>query len=148
MPHSKIAVISDTHNALPDQLVQRLKQADEIWHLGDVTSPGTIIPLQNLDIPLLVVCGNCDPSYIWPDFLELERNGFHFRLQHRPPRSSDNTLDAILYGHLHEPLQDNWQSTRILNPGAINGPRNGSQSGFAWIQFHENNDWTWEIETL
>lgn len=148
MPLTKIAVISDTHNTLPSQLVDRLATADEIWHLGDVTSSNTIAPLQKLDTPLSVVCGNCDPSYIWPDFLELERNGHTFRLQHRPPRSLGKGLDAILYGHLHQPLQDDWQGTRILNPGAINAPRNGSLSSFAWIHFHKDGSWTWEIETL
>jgi predicted phosphodiesterase len=32
----RIAVISDTHDHLPEGLAERFATADEIWHLGDV----------------------------------------------------------------------------------------------------------------
>ena len=146
MPPDRIAVISDTHDRLPDRLLARLAESEEIWHLGDVTRPAVIEPLRDLAAPLAVVRGNCDPD-LWPMQLEVERHGYRFRLQHQPPRSGSDGVSAILYGHLHQPLQDNWQGMRILNPGAITGPRNGSTSSFAWIRFHQSG-WSWEIETL
>lgn len=145
---SQIAVISDTHNRLPDRLVDLLDAADEIWHLGDVCSPDTINPIRNLNTPLAVVKGNCDDFGIWPERLEFERHGYHFQLQHLPPRTTRNQVDAILYGHLHYPQQDNWQGARVLNPGAVTGPRNGSLSSIGWIRFYEQGGWTWEIEPL
>jgi predicted phosphodiesterase len=33
---TRIAVIADTHDKLPYQLVDLISGADEIWHLGDV----------------------------------------------------------------------------------------------------------------
>ncbi len=32
----RIAVIADTHDRLPDFVMQAIVEADEIWHLGDV----------------------------------------------------------------------------------------------------------------
>lgn len=56
----RIAVISDTHDRFPGSLPGRLKAADEIWHLGDVCEPATLVEFQNLGRPLHVVLGNCD----------------------------------------------------------------------------------------
>lgn len=145
-PVKAIAVISDTHGTVPRRLVERLEEADEIWHLGDVTRPQVLRPIQQLKAPLAVVRGNCDPE-LWPLQLEFERAGYRFRLQHLPPRLDNGHADAVLYGHLHQPLQDSWHGTRLLNPGAITNPRNGSQPSFAWIRFHPAG-WSWEIETL
>lgn len=148
MPAEAIAVMSDTHGQLPEKLVKRLSQADEIWHLGDVTQPEVIEPLRSLPAPLSVVRGNCDPHRLWPTQLEMERHGFRFRLQHLPPSAGSEGLAAILYGHLHQPLQETRQGCRLLNPGAITQPRNGSASSFAWIRFPREGGWTWEPELL
>lgn len=144
----QIAVISDTHGSVPDRLLERLAKADEIWHLGDVTRPDILIPIQNLGPRVLVVKGNCDPSGIWPLNRTLEREGITFRLQHHPPHGYVENVDAILYGHLHQPLDDTDSGLRSLNPGAISGPRNGSPSSFAWINFPNPGKWSWKLDTL
>ncbi len=144
----KIAVISDTHGTVPDRLLDCIGTADEIWHLGDVTRPDILIPIQNLGRPLLVVNGNCDPRGTWPETRDLEREGFTFRLQHLPPYGYLENTTAILYGHLHQPLDDCDHGLRALNPGAVTGPRNGSAASFAWLKFPESGKWTWEIEAL
>ena len=147
MPTKRIAVISDTHGRVPDRLLDRLEGAAEIWHLGDVTEPDVLLPLQMLKPKLSVVGGNCDPYGLWPQKLELERHGFTFLLQHLPPSEANAGLDAVLFGHLHRPIDEIWNSARILNPGAITGPRNGSYASFAWIGFAADG-WSWEVETL
>lgn len=143
-----IAVISDTHGKTPEGLLKRIARADEIWHLGDVTRPEILIPIQNLGRPLSVVKGNCDPFGVWPETRDLEREGFTFRLQHHPPAVPLPNRAAILFGHLHYPIDEIDRGMRILNPGAVNGPRNGSQSSFAWLSFPESGSWTWEVETF
>lgn len=148
MKPAKIAVLSDTHNALPDKLLKRLQQADEIWHLGDVCRREILAPLRQLSAPLTVVKGNCDHLENWPQQLDLERHGHTFRLQHHPPRKIFGSVDAILYGHLHKPFEETWQGVKILNPGAVSGPRSGSASSFAWITFQEDGSWSWELETV
>ena len=143
-----IAVISDTHGHIPPDLPERLRTADEIWHLGDVTSPETIEPLEALGIPMAIVEGNCDIPGFWPTKLLLDRNGSVFQLQHRPPRQLTAKVDAILFGHLHCPINETEGQVRLLNPGAISGPRQGSQPSFAWLKIQDNGCWTWEIETI
>lgn len=144
----KIAVISDTHGRVPERLLDCIKSADEIWHLGDVTRPDILIPLQNLGRPLCVVKGNCDPHGIWPEKRDLEREGFTFRLQHHPPYGFVDNTTAIFYGHLHQPLDDSHHGVRAINPGAVTGPRNGTIASFGWLTFPEAGKWAWEIETL
>ena len=82
----RIAVLSDTHDRLPSTLPRRLKGADEIWHLGDVCDPATLVALEQLGPPLRVVRGNCDAHPGWPLELTLERGGVVFHLTHIPPR--------------------------------------------------------------
>lgn len=141
----RIAVISDTHGRVPDRLLDLLADADEIWHLGDVTQPDILIPLENLGRPLFVVQGNCDPYGAWPETRDLERNGFTFHLQHLPPHGYRANTTAILYGHLHQPLDDTDLGVRSLNPGAITNPRNGSAASFAWLDIPSADEWTWTV---
>ena len=149
MPQAlRIAVLSDTHNRLPHTLAGQIESADEIWHLGDVCSPDTLTDLKALDIPLQIVQGNCDPYFHWQSQLSLERNGCRFQLQHLPPRDASPSLTALLFGHMHYPIRDRIGDVPILNPGAITGPRNQSQSSFAWLNIDSEGEWTWEIEPL
>lgn len=143
-----IAVISDTHNRLPDTLLDRIRPADEIWHLGDVCRPETLDTLDALSSKRFTVQGNNDPYFLWEERLILERNGRRFRLQHMPPRNIDPGLTALLFGHMHYPIKENCNGPWILNPGAITGPRNQSPSSFAWLRISSDGDWTWEIESL
>src|SRR5512138_1281586 len=116
----RIAVISDTHDRYPPTLPARLKEADEIWHLGDVCDPSTLVEFEQLGPPLSVVLGNCDAYAGWPLTLELERVGTRFLLTHVPPalpRSAAHRPDAILHGHTHVPRDEVIGGVRWLNPG-------------------------------
>jgi len=144
----KIAVISDTHNSLPSSLLERLAEAEEIWHLGDVSDPEILDSIRGLGKSTLVVRGNMDFTSSWPERLELERNGVHFVLQHRPPTSIPPSANAVLFGHLHYQVNENQNGIRLLNPGAINGPRNGSAASFAWLKIAEDGQWTWDVEAI
>lgn len=143
-----IAVLSDTHNHLPDPVVDGIASADEIWHLGDVCRPDTLRVLESIGSPRYIVQGNCDPYFHWQSKLRLERNGKIFQLQHLPPREASNDLTALLFGHLHYPVRQWIDGVWTLNPGAITGPRNQTPSSFAWLRIAANGDWNWDVETL
>jgi len=144
----QIAVISDTHDFLPSNLLQRLSDADEIWHLGDVCDPEILRRIRSLEKPIQVVKGNMDFNPEWPKTLELQRNGRTFVLQHKPPVAIAHAVDAHLFGHLHYPVSETRDGTKLLNPGAINGPRNNSVASFAWLKIEENGSWNWQTESL
>jgi predicted phosphodiesterase len=48
---TRIAVIADTHDRLPGHVVDAIRDADQIWHLGDVTSEEVIERLRGLGRP-------------------------------------------------------------------------------------------------
>jgi putative phosphoesterase len=137
----RIAVISDTHDLFPADLPDRLRGADEIWHLGDVCAPSTLAVFQALGCPLQVVQGNCDP-HPWPTHLRLKRGGVSFYLIHIPPQKPVPRAAAILHGHTHVPRDEQIGKVRWLNPGCITRPR-GQGRSFAWLTVADG-AFTWE----
>jgi putative phosphoesterase len=130
----RIAVISDTHDRYPADLPERLRGADEIWHLGDVCAPSTLGAFEKLGIPLFVVVGNCDSNSGWPESLDLVREGVRFHLTHIPPRRAPPRAQVILHGHTHVPGDDtDAAGVRWLNPGCITRPNRGAPASFAWL---------------
>jgi putative phosphoesterase len=134
----RIAVISDTHDRFPANLPGRLRDADEIWHLGDVCDPTTLVEFEQLGKPLHVVRGNCD-EHPWPLELVLEREECVFLLTHIPPEKSFAGLrvDAILHGHTHVPRDEAMGGVRWLNPGCISRPNRGAPASFAWLEISD-----------
>jgi putative phosphoesterase len=144
----RIAVISDTHDRFPAWLPERLRGADEIWHLGDVCDPATLVEFESLGVPLRVVAGNCD-AYSWPQSLTLERGGRRFWLIHIPPDRARVApgVHAVLHGHTHVPRDETIGGVRWLNPGCITRPNRGAPPSFAWLTVREG-DFEWELAPL
>ena len=115
----RIAVIADTHDRLPPFLLEAIREADEIWHLGDVCEQGTLKTIQDLGPRVFVVRGNQDNQPDWPMSLELERFGHRFHLVHIPPRHAPAGTEFLLHGHTHVRCDERSGRTRIVNPGAF-----------------------------
>jgi putative phosphoesterase len=145
----RIAVISDTHDRVPPRLPARLREADEIWHLGDVCAPEVLGEIEQLGPPLVVVRGNCDANEAWPLALELEREGVKFFLTHIPP--GDGSLpagtQAVLHGHTHVARDEVIAGMRWLNPGAISKPRVGAAS-WGWLTVKDGALTCWEVRRI
>ena len=144
----RIAVIADTHDRFPATLPARLKNADEIWHLGDVCEPETLGELARLGVPLHVVLGNNDWHAEWPLELTLEREGFRFYLTHIPPRRAPVGVQVILHGHTHVPRDELGAGARWLNPGCISRPNRGAPASFAWLTVEKGKLLQWKIVVL
>lgn len=144
----RIAVVSDTHDWYPPTLPERLREADEIWHLGDVCAPATLVEFEQLGPPLRVVMGNCD-SHPWPLELSLEREGHRCHLVHIPPRHAPRGAHAILHGHTHVPRDDTDPlGIRWFNPGCITRPKRGALAGFAWLTLERGKALRWAFIAL
>ncbi|RFC43384.1 MAG: hypothetical protein DUW69_002213 [Verrucomicrobia bacterium] len=141
----RIAVFSDTHDRYPPGLAERMKAADEIWHLGDVCAPETLLEFRELGRPLLVVQGNCDAEAGWPLELSLERAGVRFFLTHIPPTEVPRGTAAVLHGHTHVPRDELLGGVRWLNPGCITRPRGDSARSFAWLTVQDGKLTSWEF---
>jgi putative phosphoesterase len=55
----KILLLSDTHSYMDDQILKFIKQADEIWHAGDIGHLEVTDTIKKLK-PLRAVFGNID----------------------------------------------------------------------------------------
>lgn len=141
----RIAVISDTHDRFPAGLPKRIAGADEIWHLGDVCSPATLVEFELLQRPLRVVQGNCD-AHPWPFTLDLTRGGRRFHLVHAPPRHPPKGAHFVLHGHTHVPRDETDPlGVRWLNPGCITRPNRGAPASFAWLTVGPDGEFDWEL---
>lgn len=140
-----IAVLSDTHDHLPDAIVRSVARADEIWHLGDVCRPDILDPLVRTGRPFVVVRGNCDYTWEWPITRRLERGGRIFHLEHVPPHRPPAGVDCVLHGHTHVPRDETILGTRFLNPGCITRPNRGAPASYAWLRVGADSEIGWEI---
>lgn len=57
----KILLLSDTHSFIDDQILKFVKQADEVWHAGDIGDLSVTDQIKALK-PLRAVFGNIDDA--------------------------------------------------------------------------------------
>jgi putative phosphoesterase len=141
----RIGVIADTHDHLPPVVLERFKGVDEVWHLGDVTSPSVLGGLSVLGVPLHVVRGNCDWNGEWPITLDLEREGFRFRLIHIPPGFVPADVEIVLHGHTHIPRDETVGKVRYLNPGTAGKPNKGAPPSIAFLTLEAGKPAGWKV---
>ncbi|MBI2329222.1 MAG: YfcE family phosphodiesterase [Chloroflexi bacterium] len=132
---TRILVLSDTHvttiQALPEEIIQAISEAEWIVHCGDYTSITVVEELRGSARHFVGVYGNTDPRDIcnqlpFQTIFELE--GKKVAVVHPPwggpPDGLEAELaarfphvDAILFGHTHEPCNLRLNGTLLLNPG-------------------------------
>jgi putative phosphoesterase len=122
-----IGVISDTHGLLRPQALAALAGCDPIIHAGDIGSPAVLARLGAL-APVHAVRGNVDHgawSATLPVTQRIEIDGFRIYVLHilaeLNPQAADN-VDAVIYGHSHQPKIETTNGTLFFNPGSA-GPR-------------------------
>jgi len=68
----KILLLSDTHGYIDDDILKYVKQADEVWHAGDIGDLKVTDAIRELK-PLKGVYGNIDDTKIRLEFPEHQR---------------------------------------------------------------------------
>lgn len=135
----KVVVLSDTHAKdladLPERILEDIKKADLIIHVGDYTSKMFLDQLRDLG-NFKGVHGNMDPNEIkseLPDKDIFELMGFRIGITHPSEGGSPIGLksrvksklgedpDLIIYGHTHKPANEREGRTIYLNPGSATG---------------------------
>jgi putative phosphoesterase len=144
----RIFVLADTHNRLPTNLEALAREADEIWHLGDVCDPGILETIENIGPPVTVVRGNCDSNSKWPLVANLERNGVRFRLVHIPPERPPVNVDVVLHGHTHVPRNERREGVLFLNPGCVTRPNRGAPASVANLDIAPDGKLAWRTIPL
>lgn len=64
---TRILLLSDTHGYIDDRIMEFVKQADQIWHAGDIGVSAVTDRIQGVK-PLRAVYGNIDGTQIRKEF--------------------------------------------------------------------------------
>ncbi len=143
----RIFVLADTHNRLPEKVSEIAREADEIWHLGDVCMETILDQLRAIGPRVTVVRGNCDSNYEWPLVVDLVRGKLKFRLQHIPPDHLQDDVDVVLHGHTHVPRNEKRGGVLFLNPGCVTRANQGAPPSVAWLAIADEKT-NWELIPL
>ncbi len=131
----RVIVLSDTHaprrwKSCPPAVAGWLRTADTILHAGDVCTAEVLAELAQY-APVHAVLGNNDGPDVaqWgaPVTLQLELAGLSVAMIHdsgpaagrlRRMRAAFPSVELVVFGHSHIPLDQSDGALRIFNPGS------------------------------
>ena len=130
----KILLLSDTHSYIDDQMIKYIKQADEVWHAGDIGDINVTDTIQKHTI-LRAVYGNIDDKDVKNSFpldakFTIENvtvwmthiGGYPKRYYHRIRDDiNKNPPKLFITGHSHilKVMFDKKLKLLHMNPGAV-----------------------------
>ncbi len=130
-----ILLLSDTHSHLDESILEHVRQADEVWHAGDIGHADVLSQLRYLK-PVRAVYGNIDDGLMRrevPLNLHFEIEGLRVYMTHiggYPGRYSAlareqldaraGQVDLFICGHSHilKVMPDRKRGLLHMNPGA------------------------------
>ncbi len=146
----KIAIISDTHSLLRDEVKEKIRDCNIILHGGDIASKETVEAIEKLGRAYFVR-GNADKDWAEdiPYEQEIEICGYHFFMVHKKSdiRKDLSGIDFVIYGHSHKYEQKTEDGITYLNPGSC-GPRRFTQPVTLMIMNIAEKDRTWKVEKV
>lgn len=129
-----IGIISDTHcNPIPKEVLTAFKNVDFIIHAGDFCDEKTLKSLQEIR-EVKGVWGNMDPEKfhkIFPAKQLIRCGKFTIGVYHGEGPGSKviervkqefkkDKVDAIVFGHSHQPFNETIDGVLYFNPGSPN----------------------------
>lgn len=131
---TKILLLSDTHSYIDDTILKYVKQADEVWHAGDIGDLKVTDTIKKIK-PLRAVYGNIDDAKTRSEFPLNNRfmcESVDVLITHiggYPGRYAPDIRDEIysnppqlfISGHSHilKVMPDKKRNLLYMNPGAI-----------------------------
>ncbi len=131
-----VIVVGDTHlprfgRVLPAPLVEALRTTDLILHVGDITGP-FVLDLLAAHAPIEAVAGNNDgpelthrlghTRVVVVEEASIGMTHGHLGQGRTTPERARLTfkgpIDAIAFGHSHQPMIQRIGDTWLLNPGS------------------------------
>ena len=157
----KILLLSDTHSYIDNQILKFVKQADEVWHVGDIGSFEVIDILKKLK-PLRAVYGNIDNALIRTEFpldtkFTIEKvtvwmthiggypNRYNLRIREE---ISKTPPQLFISGHSHilKVMFDKKLNLLHMNPGAAG--KHGFHNVRTMLRFKINEDKITNLEVI
>jgi len=130
----KILLLSDTHSYIDNAILKYVKQADEIWHAGDIGDLKVTDSIKKYK-PLRAVYGNIDDTKVRSEFplhnrfMCEEVDVWITHIGGYPPKYngrvrdelSNNPPDIFICGHSHilKVIPDKKLNLLHMNPGAV-----------------------------
>ncbi len=146
----KIAIISDTHSLLRDEVTEKIKDCNIILHVGDIASKETVEAIEKLGRAYFVR-GNADKEWAEdiPYEQEIKLGGFNFYMVHKKSdiRKDLSGIDFVIFGHSHKYEQKTEEGITYLNPGSC-GPRRFTQPVTLMIMEIDEKSRVWEIKKV
>ena len=162
---TRIAIISDTHGVINNNILDVIKTCDQIIHAGDICGAHVLEQLQTFGKKITAVAGNNDASGLWPveqthvvnalphmadielpgGIIAIEhghRHGMHTP-SHDSLRHSHPHARVIVYGHTHSMLVDREANPWVINPGAAGATRTRGGASCMVLTASDNE---WDIE--
>lgn len=145
----KIAVISDTHGLLREEVKEYLYGCDMIFHAGDINKMSIINELNNIATTHLVR-GNADKEWAvdLPVVNVIEDIGIKVFMIHNKKHIDVDLepYDLIIYGHSHKYEEKVIEGKTWLNPGSC-GPRRFNQP-ITMAMLYVEDDGSFSIERI
>lgn len=157
----KILLLSDTHGYIDNQILKFVKQADEVWHAGDIGSLEVVDIIKKLK-PLRAVYGNIDDALIRTEHplnnkFTIEKvtvwithiGGYPNRYDSRIKEEiSKNPPQLFISGHSHilKVIFDKKLNLLHMNPGAAG--KHGIHSVRTMLRFEINEDKITNLEII
>ena len=157
----KILLLSDTHSYIDDDILKYVKQADEVWHAGDIGDLKVTDTIKALK-PLRAVYGNIDDAKTRMEFPEHNRfmcenvevwithiGGFPGRYDPRiKTEIYKNPPKIFVCGHSHilKVMPDKKLNLLLMNPGAIG--KHGFQQARTMLRFTIQGDKIDNLEVI
>lgn len=148
---TKILLLSDTHSYIDDAILKYVKQADEVWHAGDIGNLEVTDAIKALK-PLRAVYGNIDNDKARTEFPEHTRfmcenvDVWMTHIGGYPGRYNPRVREAIyknppklfICGHSHilKVMNDKKLNLLHMNPGAVG--KHGFQKARTMLRFTIN----------
>ena len=157
----KILLLSDTHGFIDNQILKFVKQADEVWHAGDIGAIEVTDTIKELK-PLRAVYGNIDNALIRTEFplnnkFTIEKvtvwithiggypNKYDLSLK---DEISKNPPNLFISGHSHilKVMFDKKLNLLHMNPGAAG--KHGFHNVRTMLRFEINEDKITNLEVI
>ncbi|MCD8336256.1 MAG: metallophosphatase family protein [Lachnospiraceae bacterium] len=147
----RVAVISDTHDVLREEVLEQIRLADAVIHAGDISKP-EIVDRMKANLPeksiLYLVRGNADGDWAMriPETMEFQLEQVHFFVVHNRKKAViPEKCDIVISGHTHRFQAETADGRLWLNPGACGRRRFRSELSMAVLQIEGN---SWQTEKI
>jgi putative phosphoesterase len=157
----KILLLSDTHSYIDNQILKFVKQADEVWHAGDIGTIEVMDTIQKIK-PVRAVFGNIDDNIIRSEFPLDQRftvenvnvwithiGGYPNRYDTRIKEEiAKNPPKLFISGHSHilKVMFDKKLNLLHMNPGAAG--KHGFHQVRTMLRFEVNDDKISNLEII